>query len=357
MEFDRDFIFSHQKVYNIHTNKSYNSKISLILSDETPQNLRLLLHDGQWDQYNWEIEPSESFDNLLINRCRQLRQMYPYLTLYFSGGADSETMVQSFIKAGIDPDEIVINVFEVANENPLPDVELAIKKLNIYKNYLQKTKITINRFGRELLLKLLDGNLWFDSYFNGSIGNIRRLTLPIYQELGFYKDFVHYTGHIFADMKPQVEVKNNKFYAKMGQGLSIGQYADWFYTSLDAPELQIKQAHLVKNYFKIHVPTATGYLGERSKYKEDVIKACRYKFDDRFQPDKFDGLGSDVLIKKKTEDSVVYNLMKSKDHQLFDTYTSKTKELLSGIKSKSLIRPDTYDLVPISYQQEFYLGE
>ena len=60
----------------------------------------------------------KSFDELLKERCIQLRDKYNYLILYFSGGSDSETTLQSFIRSGIHLDEIVTNVFEINEKDP-----------------------------------------------------------------------------------------------------------------------------------------------------------------------------------------------------------------------------------------------
>lgn len=359
MEFDKEFFNNFSFAYNPTTKERYSSKLDIIKSKVDPASLLLVLHNNIWESHDWTQNPQQTFDDLLILRCKQLRDKYKYLTLYFSGGADSETMVQSFIKSGVHPDEIVTNVFKIADINPLKDIDLAIEKLRKYSAYLPKTKITVNYLDRDVAINFLSRKDWFDGNFNGSVGNFRRLTLPILEELGFYKTPQPKTGHIFAELKPKLYIKSDGFYTEVQQGLSLSQYSDWFFTTPDLPELHIKQCHLAKEHFKKKFLnreiTETVVINERNQYKDDLIKSCRYAFDGRWQPSKFGGLGLDLNNKLDTEDSVVYRLMKSKDYPLFDIYSSKIKEMLSGAY-KIYLDKNRIDVKMPFKTQQYWLG-
>ena len=54
----------------------------------------------------WEQEPTESLEHLIKLRCEQLRDAYSYIRIMYSGGADSTTMLNAFIKNKIYVDEI-----------------------------------------------------------------------------------------------------------------------------------------------------------------------------------------------------------------------------------------------------------
>lgn len=354
MSFDTDYDLRHVQIKSLTTGKIYNSKLEVLNSNELIQNLLKITHNDAWEQFDWTVEPSETFDELLIERCQQLRQKYPYLTLYFSGGADSETMVQAFIKAKIDPDEIVVNNIIIAKDNPLKDIDLAIQKIKIYQTLLPKTKITINTLERDFLIKFLHHKEIFSSSFNGSIGNYRRLTNNVLQELGYYGKNLNIpsSGHIFAELKPAIYCDDKGYYIRFMHSISASQYADWFFTTLDLPKLHIKQAHLVKNYLKSNYPNIRGNISDTSIYRDKIIDACRYKFDGRFQPNKFVGLGHDVLTTAKNEDSIVYSAMKEKDREVYNIYTSKVSEIISAM-NKSLYNSKTFDISAIKSKRYF----
>lgn len=349
MSFDTDYNLKHVRVKSLTTGKIYNSKLEILNSNELIQNLFKITHNNAWEQFDWTAEPSETFDELLVERCQQLRQKYSYLTLYFSGGADSETMVQAFIKAKIDPDEIVINNIIIAKDNPLKDIDLAIQKLKLYQTLLPKTKITVNNLERDFLIKFLHHKEIFSSSFNGSIGNFRRLTNNVLQELGYYGKNLNIpsSGHIFAELKPSIYCDDTGYYVRFIHSISASQYADWFFTTLDLPKLHIKQVHLLKNYLKSKYPSIRGNISDTSIHRDILIESCRYKFDGRFQPAKFIGLGYDVITTAKNEDSIVYSAMKEKDPEIYNIYTSKVSEILSAM-NKSLYNDKTFDISAIN---------
>ena len=51
----------------------------------------------------WKQEPTESLDQLIKLRCEQLRDTYSYIRVMYSGGADSTTMLNAFIKNNTAP--------------------------------------------------------------------------------------------------------------------------------------------------------------------------------------------------------------------------------------------------------------
>ena len=313
------------KVLDRNSKKLYDTKISVLASDAEYENLLLVTHGGDWKNIDWSVEPEETFINLLYQRCKQLRDKYEYLTLYYSGGADSETMLQSFIKSKTFIDEIVINNFTVGSINPLLDVTLAIKKLQSYqKNYLNKTKITINEITSRDFYRFLTEYNWQDSSFNLSIGNFRRMTLPLYKQIGMSisvseKDSI---GHIFAESKPAIAYREDKYFSYWGVPFGIGQWAEWFYTSLDLPELHLKQVHILYNWVK-NQQIKDELITEHSNRRKQLIKLLRFPFNSQFQPRKAAGLLADLKKDIQSEDSLVIHQIEKYDEELYNYYTNQ----------------------------------
>ena len=93
-----------------------------------------------FDAIDWTKEPIKSLKQLFKERAEQIRDLYDYLIIYFSGGSDSITVLNSFLDNNIPVDEVVINYISQINE-PILNGEYAKKYLK-YRNY--KGKITLN---------------------------------------------------------------------------------------------------------------------------------------------------------------------------------------------------------------------
>jgi len=63
-------------------------------------------NDLDFSSYNWTIEPTESLQELYQARARQIRERYDYIVLWWSGGADSYTMLRAFVDQGLFVDEL-----------------------------------------------------------------------------------------------------------------------------------------------------------------------------------------------------------------------------------------------------------
>ena len=100
-------------------------------------------------------EPKESWEELLRQRALQIRQHYDYVRLWYSGGADSHTVLLTYLKNKIPLDEIVmirrspINQFESGVANCEIN-DAAIPFVKLHENELRGTKITIMDLGKDV---------------------------------------------------------------------------------------------------------------------------------------------------------------------------------------------------------------
>lgn len=344
-------------VKNKFTGKIYKSIYEIYNSKELYSDLEFIIDNNKWSLINWQIEPRESFRNLLIQRAKQLRDKYKYLTLYYSGGSDSETMIQSFILANVYPDEIVLNIQLINNKNPILDTDFAISKLQFYKNFLKNTKITINYLDRDSFITFLKKNP-HDTFIGGAINAItRQSNISLVQANLLKNNNIINSGHIMGEFKPQIYVLDNKFYSTILPTVTTGHYNDFFFTSIDLPELHIKQNHLVKNYFKIrpHLKPE-GFIGDSNPiWRKHLQTACRFRFDDRYELSKSSGIGKDFLKSENNECTVLYNELLKYDKELYDCYYQCIKEILQSANPKSI------NLKKINFHgihsATYYLGE
>ena len=55
-------------------------------------------HHDVFGAMNWSAPITETLDDLYRERCQQLRDKYDYLILCYSGGSDSWTILNTFLK-------------------------------------------------------------------------------------------------------------------------------------------------------------------------------------------------------------------------------------------------------------------
>ena len=85
-------------------NKKYYFKHQALLEDQNME-----FHMGPlYDNYDWTVEPTDSWKQVLKSHALKLREKYKYLRLWYSGGSDSQTVLNTFVDNKIHLDEIAI---------------------------------------------------------------------------------------------------------------------------------------------------------------------------------------------------------------------------------------------------------
>lgn len=92
--------------YQVGEFKTYSKVEAIELSNKTGKKLHWNFNDEEFASYNWKVEPVESLQTLYRKRARQIRERYDYIVLWYSGGADSYTMLRAFLDEGLFIDEI-----------------------------------------------------------------------------------------------------------------------------------------------------------------------------------------------------------------------------------------------------------
>jgi hypothetical protein len=63
--------------------------------------------DEEFGRVDWGTEPTETLEQLYFERALSIRLKYDYLLLSYSGGEDSHTAAESFIKNGLEIDQLM----------------------------------------------------------------------------------------------------------------------------------------------------------------------------------------------------------------------------------------------------------
>ena len=141
------------------------------------QNITFHTFDESINNFNYSIEPQESLEFLMAERAREIRENYNYIKFFFSGGSDSTTIINQFIKNKIFIDEIIVFRFSYLNnfdENSNAEVNnYTIPWLK--NNKLDKTKISIHDWGNDYFSSIIKKSNWFET--KNTLG-LRETVLP-----------------------------------------------------------------------------------------------------------------------------------------------------------------------------------
>ena len=218
---------------------------------------RFDLFESEFSKVNWQVEPTETFQQLMDNRAIQLREKYDRLVLMFSGGTDSLPIYKTFKRLNIHLDEIIIAYHKdplVGHEPAMvewikkdlydPTIMLTVKCRDELPAYLNTVKSGF----------LLEQNRLFWNQTCTSTGEIALDTIQSDRMLQPKSSAV-----VIGYEKPVVVFKDGRWWAtaidKTYKTMMHG--FEYFYISPDLPALHVKQSHLLKRYAKQQIKPTT----------------------------------------------------------------------------------------------------
>jgi hypothetical protein len=213
------------------------------------------LYDEEFSAQDWKTEPSETFNELCIQRAKMIRDKYDHVRLWYSAGRDSHHILKTFVENNIRIDELLIMDWSImprfATDATIA-YETAIKTYN--EAGVMIPIISILKPGKDEFNAYFQKD-WFLKY--GGYGCNYNFNLNHYPSIvEALPDLALRKNHceVFGFEKCKVHLdENGKFFYMMNdknfnQGLGNQDNLEWFYLSGDLPKLAIKQCHLLINY-------------------------------------------------------------------------------------------------------------
>lgn len=344
--------------------KTFDKKIdALIHATATSSDIRYNYFDSVWEKYDRSKIGFLDLDVLYRQRARDLREKYDYLILYYSGGADSDNILQTFIKNKIKLDAVYIkwpftvvdsNVYSPNNldkspKNFLSEWDFVIKKkLEWLSKEHPEIKIITTDWAAKINPKFYT-DLKFDLANQlRSPGDIARLTEFSNEERQLV-DSGKRVAAIWGIDKPFVAVNDKGefgFYFK-DAAVCVGYPSDfnyqgleYFYWTPDAPQIMFEQAYKLFQFFKHNrnlqslVPTVGWNLlsaqerNSRFQIYTNIVKSIIYSNWDTntFQADK------SVAPQKTDWDSWLFTVPEFKES--VDSWNYIVKSELACISEK-----------------------
>jgi hypothetical protein len=95
-------------LYNGHYVSDRETLLDLMLANEDYDPKLNIFHYNEevFDGIDWKVEPTMPLKQMYVERAKQLRDQYDYLILAFSGGSDSNEILETFLENNIFIDEI-----------------------------------------------------------------------------------------------------------------------------------------------------------------------------------------------------------------------------------------------------------
>ena len=303
---------------------------------------------ASFDTCDFAVEPQESFDELCKQRALQIRDSTPYLAVAYSGGSDSNHLIDCFVRNNIKIDEIVMLKDNILTSTNLPhpqNWEIDNHAIPYIKSLNLDCKITV--YDVTITESELENFLNYDSQFLFNRHDSYDVT--IINWLKFQKDR---PDLIFTcgSTEPRVGYDNkvDKYYSFLydTDNLRFRTHitSDFmpFYTDPAFPKLHIKQCHIMKNFFREH--GHDGYIegseNTLQPYKELAIKLTRYN--------SFDTSSSPYFVKRKEsidQGNFLKKLMADFKTKTWLTYLSRINPNLAEMYVTSM--KQTIDNFPI----------
>jgi len=256
-------------------NTTHYSKVQALMDATTKNSFPTwIFNDDAFKKLNWTVEPQTSLKELYRLRALQLREKYDYIRLEASGGGDSTTALFSFINNGIHIDEVIFrraetgcsgldqDPYNTKCENTLSEWNYAAKPLlNWLKKVSPKTKITVHDYTDNLVHNNEDDTWVFKSkdYFQpGHVTKHSHTGLIEHQRL---LESGKRVCVLYGIDKPKMCIKKGWWFLYFldlqanhsnpdTQGYT-NVTNEYFYWTPDLPEIVMKQAHLIKNWFSL----------------------------------------------------------------------------------------------------------
>ena len=94
--------------YQIGDTRTTSKLQATILANGNIDKVQFHYYDSAFDSVDWTVDPEMSLTDMIDLRARQIRESHDYVALWYSGGYDSETILDSFIKQNLKLDELII---------------------------------------------------------------------------------------------------------------------------------------------------------------------------------------------------------------------------------------------------------
>jgi hypothetical protein len=262
--------------YTVDDFKTYSKIEAIEISQQKRRPPKWHFNDLIFSSYNWKIEPTETLVELYRRRAQQIRNKYDHIVLFYSGGADSGNILNTFVDNDIPFEEVATYDYwsldsRKDNYFHAEQVNVSYPRLKILQyrgiNFRHRS-IDLSKISHELLIDTQWGTN--RAYFaNAHWGTTHLAKTYIREKNEDYQKIIE-SGKklvfVWGIEKPRViyNAKLKKYQIKFidivdaGPGIRTQmlnrswEHDECFYWSPDSCDILCKQGHTIMNFFKKH---------------------------------------------------------------------------------------------------------
>lgn len=251
-------------------NRMFCSKLEAVMhSRSTGQPVHWRFQPDTLKQYDWTQEPTQSLWELYTERAHQLRNRFDYIMLMYSGGADSNNVLDAFERNNIPIDEIRIGY--AGNTSDLETLRIdqnrelyyaAIPKARALQKKWPRLKITVANMKSIMIDHVTQQNDMIHFGNNMSWNPWQRVRFGI--SMLNTKDWLPKISKdnqvciLWGKDKTNVFKVNGRYCVQFidrqlnanFEPLPDNCSHEYFYWSADSVPMIIKQGHVLKNFFR-----------------------------------------------------------------------------------------------------------
>lgn len=252
--------------YKVGNSKTFNKFEAIKWANGDISQIHFYFLEDIWDNTDMSAEPTETWSQLMRERCLQIRDQYKTLAISYSGGYDSQTILDYCILNNVRVDELVVSTWEYFweksewqqlegksapllaqwyKENKFPDLKISILPRTV--DYI----VQIYQRNADDMLFVDNGEIGFVKHHRAMHLNNSDIGAGILAK----NDKVILDGH----EKPVLVIKDGWWYMTFPDTwmqFSINSPYESFYLSRDLPKLHLKQMHMMINWLE-SFPTTT----------------------------------------------------------------------------------------------------
>jgi len=262
-----------------------------IESQRTNKHIEFYFSDAEYASIDWRQEPEVDVYELYRQRALQIRENYDHVVLLYSGGSDSVSVLRTFLDNNIKLDEIVTTgvINQFVGEQDITNLELYKSGWDLVKRaQLQNTKFRFYNLWDHF--EELNQTLTEDWIFNKA--DVRLcIDNPLKEYMWNRENTMMRAAnrgkkvcYIMGEAKPRVFIKDgwfnfsildscvkaNQFKSNYDPQTFNGIHTEFFYTTLDFPDITRKQIHMIADFYTQRFPTTIeDKLTHSEKFKTD----------------------------------------------------------------------------------------
>lgn len=277
--------------------------------------------------YDWKQEPTTPLTELYRQRAQQIRDSYDYVVIFYSGGADSWNILNTFLSNNIKVDEIA-HCWSLEGDNSYYSYfneeiyRVAIPNtLRIQEQHpdINHRVIDITKIINEMYLGR-DAKFDFIYQTNNIITPNGLARSYLREQIKEYADMIaagKRVAFVWGTEKPRIGLKDGKYVCQFAdmfdntvssrlQSLAVnhGYYDELFYWSPEAVPLIIKQCHIIKKFLTT-TDANSPWLGNESSPYGKTKKHQRWLTNDGLHSLIYPGWDINTFTNGKNNQSVI----------------------------------------------------